>query len=633
MSIQSAGTIIREARLKAGLSQEKLAAGICSTLSLSRIENGTAGVSPSTFQALMTHAGAPCEAFPIFADRADFSCFYTLKRARFYLDCWQLKECYEELDKIEAMNFAKNKFYYQEWLLLHCKLQFHSGCENHSEIYKILLGALHISRPEINFSDFRDLLLSLNEIELLIAIAQEALYLNDSEMCLEICTQISTYLENSQITFLEKDRLLAKNAIVYSKYLIAAKDYVTSLKITDIFRQKMIKNADDAPLHELTFLYGLNQYYNGNIDEALVIFKTAFFSAHSIASCYATTIRKFLVKTLGISLFDDTLTLDDIPLVPYALKKVIDTTDFSDGIYDLLSPDTLTLGTLIRELRIEQNISQQTLCYGLCSKSKLSKIENNTLQPGIALAQTLLQRLGISDAVFTFYGSAHETQLHNLKLKLLQLRFSDTDKIIQGSKELQQLCSKKDTFYLQFASYRKANCKFEISDNIAELFDTLTLSLPNFELNNLCNYRLSWLEFTILNNYCTAQCELTPSKGILSFYKIMEYYERNHIDVLEMRRFFVVTLNLLVRNLHNQKRYSEITDLASYFSLPTVRCSLYFSSIIEGNYAQALGEMQQLYEATLFANYAYYNFLITGSTQNANTFKNTIHNDFGIYLA
>lgn len=633
MSIHSAGAIIHEARLKAGLSQKKLAAGICSTLSLSRIENGTAGVSPSTFQALMTHAGAPCEAFPIFADRADFSCFYTLKRARFYLDCWQLKECYEELDKIEAMNFAKNKFYYQEWLLLHCKLQFRSGCENHSEIYNLLLGALHISRPEIDFSDFRDLLLSLNEIGLLIAIAQEALYLNNPKMCLEICTQISTYLENSQITFLEKDRLLAENAIVYSKYLIAAKDYVTSLEITDIFRQKMIKNADDAPLHELTFLYGLNQYYNGNIDEALVIFKTAFFSAHSIASCYATTIRKFLVKTLGISLFDDTLTLDDIPLVPYALKKVIDTTDFSDGIYDLLSPDTLTLGTLIRELRIEQNISQQTLCYGLCSKSKLSKIENNTLQPGIALAQTLLQRLGISDAVFTFYGSARETQLHNLKLKLLQLRFSDTDKIIQGSNELQQLCSKKDTFYLQFASYRKANCKFEISDNIAELFDTLTLSLPNFELNNLCNYRLSWLELTILNNYCTAQCELTPSKGILSFYKIMEYYERNHIDILEMRRFFVVTLNLLVRNLHNQKRYSEIIDLASYFSLPTVRCSLYFSSIIEGNYAQALGEMQQLYEATLFANYAYYNFLITSSTQNANTFKTTIYNDFGIYLA
>lgn len=100
--------VIREARLKAGLSQEKLSEGICSTLSLSRIENGTAEVNPSTFQALMAHAGAPCEAFPIFANHTDFDCFYTLKKARFYLDCWHLNEAYEELTTIEK-TFCKQQ--------------------------------------------------------------------------------------------------------------------------------------------------------------------------------------------------------------------------------------------------------------------------------------------------------------------------------------------------------------------------------------------------------------------------------------------------------------------------------------------------------------------------------------------
>ena len=112
----------------------------------------------------------------------------------------------------------------------------------------------------------------------------------------------------------------------------------------------------------------------------------------------------------------------------------------------------------------------------------------------------------------------------------------------------------------------------------------------------------------------------------------MEYYNEHPIDVLEMRRFFAVTLNLLVRNLYSQKRYSEITELVPYFSLPIVRCSLSFSGIIEANYAQALGEMQQPYQATLFANYAYYNFLITNSTLNANMIKTIIYNDFGICL-
>ena len=77
MGVRNAGKTIREARIKAGLTQEQLSEGVCSVLSLSRIENGSAGVSPVTFQALMAHAGAPCEVYPIFAGRTDFECFYT----------------------------------------------------------------------------------------------------------------------------------------------------------------------------------------------------------------------------------------------------------------------------------------------------------------------------------------------------------------------------------------------------------------------------------------------------------------------------------------------------------------------------------------------------------------------------
>ena len=79
MSIRNAGKTIKEARLKAGMTQEQLSEGICTVLSLSRIENGSSGVSPVTFQSLMAHAGAPCELYPIFASRTDFDCFYALK--------------------------------------------------------------------------------------------------------------------------------------------------------------------------------------------------------------------------------------------------------------------------------------------------------------------------------------------------------------------------------------------------------------------------------------------------------------------------------------------------------------------------------------------------------------------------
>lgn len=224
MSVRNAGKTIREARIKAGLTQEQLSEGVCSVLSLSRIENGSAGVSPVTFQALMAHAGAPCEVYPIFASRTDFDCFYTLNRARFYLGSWQLSQAYEELNKLEEWNFADNKLYYQEYLYLNGQIQVCSGCADHHALYDLFSSALHITRPEIDYSDFHHLLLSIVEIELLIGVAQELLYLGKSDLCYNICSQIASYLANAEIDYLKKDSLYAQYAIVYTKYLLEMKD-------------------------------------------------------------------------------------------------------------------------------------------------------------------------------------------------------------------------------------------------------------------------------------------------------------------------------------------------------------------------------------------------------------------------
>ena len=132
MSVRNAGTTIKEARLKAGLTQEKLSENVCSVLSLSRIENGSCGVSPSTFQALMQHAGVSCETYPIFANRTDFDCFYALKQVQFFLNSHQLTLAYDELSHIESMHWADNRFYYQEWLYLYCRMQSYSGTCNHT---------------------------------------------------------------------------------------------------------------------------------------------------------------------------------------------------------------------------------------------------------------------------------------------------------------------------------------------------------------------------------------------------------------------------------------------------------------------------------------------------------------------
>lgn len=630
MSVQNAGIAIREARLTAGLTQEKLSEGVCSVLSLSRIENNTAGVSPATFQALMARAGAPTEAFPAFANRADFDCFYSLKRASFYLDSWQLASACQELDKIESQNWADNKFYYQEWLYLHGRLQFRSGCGSHEHIYSLLLAAIHVTRPDFARPDSSSLLFSINEIRILTSLAQELLSLGQADGYASLCAQLNSYLSDTHIMYVEKDRLLAELSVVSAKSLLTAGDYSAALELAETHRHKMMQNMTDAPLFELTFLAGVCHHCIGNPKDALSLFKTVFYAAHSIESCYATTCKRFLENELRLVLPIDTALFPDIPLVSYEQKQAVDTVTLGDGTYDLFAPDALSLGRLIRELRMEKKIPQPKLCLGLCSKSKLSKIENETLWPDVLLAETLLERLGISSDVFTFFGDKREAALYELRIRMIRIRKSEYAHMPVYINEMSELITEKDTLYLQYLSLKKARLIDNPSDKMKELEHVLSITLPDFQLYTLSNYYLSWTELTILNSLCNTCAEDNPVTGIQYFYKSLEYQTHSDVDILLLKRTLPVSIGMMIHWLYLQKRYTEIIELSKNFSSLVMKSTLYFTAKAYAYLCQTLGDTRSFADATRFFQYAYYCSSITDASAAMQDITHEIYDKYGI---
>lgn len=632
MSIRNAGKTIKEARLKAGMTQEQLSEGICSVLSLSRIENGSAGISPVTFQALMAHAGAPCEVYPIFANRTDFDCFYTLNRARFYLNSWQLQQTFEELNKIEEWHFADNKLYYQEWLYLHGQLQVRSGNNEHNDIYGLFSEALHVTRPEIDFTDFRHLFLSTVEIELLIAIAQESLYLGEEDTCYIICSQIASYLANAEIDYLKKDFLYAEYAIVYTKYLLEIKDYKEAHSIADTHRHKMVLNSEDAPLLELTFLTSLGYYYTGDTENAYACFKNTFYSAHAIESYYATTCRNY-VKQNQLFQLDDYLTqMEDIQQIIFPIKKATNTSDLADGTYDFFSPDILTIGKLIHELRTEQNVSQIVLCQGLCSKSKLSKIENDKLQPDIFLAEALLQRLGISERVLTFWGNERESKLYELKFKLIRCRLLPLDSQSNYLFELKSIIGEKDVSLMQFYDIccsRFLSCP---KDKIQTLEKAFSYTLPDFNIRFINNCRLSWQELSILNNIAYQHYPTNTAISNLFFSKVIEYLSSVSPDILLSNTIFTMTLYMYSHSLYSQKHYYELIDLFTNSNYNLLKGNVATLGYFLFYYCQALGECKKIDAATLFAHYSCSIQELYELNSNSNALKNYFVEDFSVFL-
>ena len=632
MSIRNAGKTIKEARLKAGMTQEQLSEGICTVLSLSRIENGSSGVSPVTFQALMAHAGAPCELYPIFASRTDFDCFYALKRARYFLNSWQLQECYDELAAIESKSFADNKLYYQEWLYLYGSLLIRSGCNERNDIYAIFLEAIHTTRPEIDFTDFRQLFLSTTEIELLIAIAQEFLYLNDSDTCYIICSQIASYLTSAELDYLKKDFLEAEYAISYSKYLLYIKDYEKVLSVADAYRHKMVQDSDDAPLLELTFLTALGYYYTDEKETAYTYFKNTFYSAHAIESYYATICRNYVIEHNLFELDNYLSKMEDISRINFPTKKVIDTSNLTDGTYDFFSPDILTIGRLIHDLRKEQGISQTILCQGLCSKSKLSKIENDLLQPDIFLAEALLQRLGISERVLTFWGNERESEIFQLHFKLMHCRLLTNEQKMDYMNRFRNLISEKKPNLLQ--SYIIDTCS--LLNSPTEIIDRLQTglyySLPQFDIRLIHNYRLTWSELSLLNNIAYNYRSIDNEKCILYFSKLFDYLYINSLDILLVKNVFTLTYFMYSHSLYVQGRYFEVTRLLNDDSYKILKGNSATFSYFLFYYCQSLAECKQLVTATKYAHYTCSIQELYELTINSNALKNYLQDDFGICI-
>lgn len=632
MAVRNAGKIIREARLKAGLTQEQMSEDICSVLTLSRIENNSAGVSPSLFQALMSRAGAPRNIFPVFPNRKDFDCFYTLKRARLYLESWQLQEAYDELLKVKNADFSNNKFHYQEWLYLQGCLQSRSGSCEHQLIYEIFISALNITKPNIDFSDLSNELFSDIELELLIEISNELLYLSQSDLSYIICSQLESYINNAELSFIERDRLLSQNAIARTKYLLYTHDYNKALETINEYRHLMVVNSENTSLLELNFWTAMSYYYCGNIEKAHQMFNDTFYSARAIESCYATTCLKFVSENTSIVIDDYIKSLPPIDCKTFKYEKITDSLSLSDGTYDLFSPDVLTLGRLIYILRKEQNISQAVLCQGLCSKSKLSKIENDQLQPDIFLSEALLQRLGVSERVFSFWGNSNYKILYELKSKILNSKLTSLKEQFALLKQFKELLSENNNILLQFYYALSYDFLDESERRIATLQNALNLTLPDFDILNINNYRLSLIELGIIGNIAYEYREISPSKSNLYFSKLLEYRNLSSVNIMFQSLVYPIFIYKYAHSLYHQKYYLQLSNLYTFSVARILKIHLDSLGFFTLFFVQALGECNDYKKAFYYGKCAASIERILELHSNALSIASTLKSDFDIEI-
>lgn len=567
MGIVFYGDYLKKIREQAGLSQEKLADGIINLQSLNRIENNRAGVSPGTFQALTSKCGAPTEAFPLFANWDDFECFYELYKADMWLDSWQIKEAYDCLSKVENREFAGNMIYYQKWLYYQAIIHMRNGDNNYEDIMNILEFALRITKKKMAFDDIKQEFLTVTEIQILSAIAEISFMMEKNNDCLIICSQLMTYLDNIALSYMEKTSLFLGVQKIYILYLLKNKEYNEAMNEATSFRDNSLIQIVEKYIIESAFLLGLTQYVNGEKEEGIHLIKTAYYSGEAIESRFALVANNIL-KALDITVTEFKISVDDSNKNDsYIMPDINRNITLSNIECDYYADDVVTLGKLILHKRKEQKIPMKILCQGLCSVSALSKIENDTLQPGIFLSRSLLQRLGLSDEPFTFFGSERESRQYSLERRFSGVSRYDISNIGILLEEMRQEITENDVIFEQF--YNDSYIFYGDTKNpkYNYILENMQKTLPDFQIDKIANYRLSKNEISYAIAYCMmVRKEESVTRAVKGLYNILEYINQGYIDNLLKNSVVGIVLATLLSALRAQKRNDEILEL-----LPIIR--------------------------------------------------------------
>lgn len=231
------------------------------------------------------------------------------------------------------------------------------------------------------------------------------------------------------------------------------------------------------------------------------------------------------------------------------------------------------IGDCIRQLREEQNVNQEDLCRGLCSKSTLSRIERGCHVPSMGTVALLLQRLGVNEDSLSFLLGTAEMEISNLHKEIEALNAQRKyDEALQKIGQMEQLTDPKDRVMQQFLLRSKAlaghlqDGQRVAYDNLAKremLLQAIELTHPSFSLDNIGRCLLGIDEIKTINQIAITYSDAGDRRYAIHIYRQLFEYPRSRFYNTEAE---VSVLTMLAYNystlLGRERRYEECIEYA-----------------------------------------------------------------------
>jgi transcriptional regulator with XRE-family HTH domain len=162
-------------------------------------------------------------------------------------------------------------------------------------------------------------------------------------------------------------------------------------------------------------------------------------------------------------------------------------------------PDLSYLGKLVYEARTKAGISSTKLCYGLCSNSLLSRIENGERVPNLFLFLNLMERAEAPTEDIIFLCSKREARLFALINDGRFYNNSIDENTEEFFKEFGELVDMSNNMEAQHFYFHQARITTDPKERYDHLIKALECTIPEVDLENISSYCLSRTEGSIIN--------------------------------------------------------------------------------------------------------------------------------------
>ena len=232
------------------------------------------------------------------------------------------------------------------------------------------------------------------------------------------------------------------------------------------------------------------------------------------------------------------------------------------------------IGEYIKRKREEKEIKQDELCYGICDRSTLSRIERGNQEPSNYILKALLQRLGISEDRCQILMGAQEFEIAELQREIVadnvRKDFSSALKKIRRLEELSQSAEKPllQQFILRVraaAGYEENGERLDY-DNPTQrkmLIQALELTCPGITMENVGSFLLSEDEAKIINQIAITYSEEGNRRQAIEIYRQLIRYVQSHFAGCEVGQVMLpLTAYNYSRLLGQERRYEEAIEIA-----------------------------------------------------------------------